>query len=121
LVMIMTIDNVSDVKVCGHRVLLDPDFVKEETEWGFKLDVGETYKRERAATNEGKVVDIGPMAWKAFDGDKPDWKPWAKVGDIVIFAKYGGKFIKVKDKDYIICNDEDIQAVIGHIDGEDHE
>lgn len=106
------IGNINNVQVCGHRVLIDPDFQKGETEWGFVLDVGDQFKRERAATTEGKIVHIGDMAWKAFDGDKPGWKPWAKVGDVVIFAKYGGKFIKVRDKDYIIVNDEDIQAVI---------
>lgn len=100
------------VEVVGHRVLLKPYFDSEETEWGFQLDVGDTFKREKAATVVGKVVSIGPMAWKAFDGNHPDWKPWAKVGDIVYFAKYGGKFIKVNDEDYIIVNDEDIQGVI---------
>lgn len=100
------------VEVVGHRVLLKPHFDSEETEWGFQLDVGDTFKREKAATVVGKVVSIGPMAWKAFDGNHPDWKPWAKVGDIVYFAKYGGKFIKVNDEDYIIVNDEDIQGVI---------
>ena len=102
---------VTKLKVCGHRVLLKPAFVQEETDWGFKLDVGETFKREKAATDIGEVIDIGPMAWKAFDGDNPDWQPWAKIGDIVYFAKYGGKFINVDEKDYIIINDEDVQAV----------
>lgn len=99
------------VEVVGHRVLLKPAFDSEETEWGFQLDVGETFKREKAATVIGEVVSIGPMAWKAFDGDSPDWKPWAKVGDVVYFAKYAGKFIKIDDQDYIIINDEDIQGI----------
>ena len=100
------------VEVVGHRVLLKPEFVEKETEWGFKLDVGETHKREKAATVVGKVISIGDMAWKAFDGDHKDWKPWAKVGDVVFFAKYGGKFITLNEEDYIICNDEDIQGIL---------
>ena len=103
-------------EVVGHRVLLKPHFDEDEIAEGalkgFKLDVGDTFKREKAATVVGEVVSIGPMAWKAFDGDSPDWKPWCKIGDIVYFAKYGGKFIKIDEKDFIICNDEDIQAVI---------
>lgn len=99
------------VEVVGHRVLLKPHSVEEETEWGFKLDVGDTFKREKAATVLGEVVSIGNMAWKAFDGDHPDWKPWCKIGDVVFFAKYGGKFIKLNDEDYIIVNDEDIQGI----------
>ena len=105
----------TSVEVCGHRVLLKPhfdeDIISEGALEGFKLDVGETFKREKAATVVGKVVGIGPMAWKAFDGDNPDWEPWAKVGDIVYFAKYGGKFITIDAEDYIIIQDEDVQAI----------
>ena len=107
------------VEVAGHRVLLKPHFDHEETEWGFQLDVGETFKREKAATVVGEVVSVGNMAWKAFDGDNPDWKPWAEVGDIVYFAKYGGKFITINEEDYIIVNDEDIQAVIHEVDDDE--
>lgn len=100
------------VEICGHRVLLKPEFVEEQTDWGFKLDVGDTFKREKAATIVGRVVSIGPMAWRAFDGQDPNWKPWAKVGDIVFFAKYGGKFITLNEEDYIIVNDEDVQGIL---------
>ena len=37
------------VEVVGHRVLLKPHFDHEETEWGFQLDVGETFKREKGS------------------------------------------------------------------------
>ena len=100
------------VEVAGHRVLLKPEFIEEKTEWGFRLDVGDTFKREKAATVVGKVVSIGPMAWRAFDGKDPNWKPWCKVDDIVFFAKYGGKFITLNEEDYIIVNDEDIQGIL---------
>ena len=104
------------VEVCGHRVLLKAANVEDEiTEGalkGFKLDVGEDHQRSKAATNIGYVVAVGLTAWKAFDGDDPDWKPWAKIGDKVYFAKFAGKFITIEDETYIIVNDEDIQAVI---------
>lgn len=110
----MSIDN--DITVCGHRVLLDAHFetneVQEGALKGFKLETDESFERSRAATITGKVVAVGDTAWRAFDGDDPNWKPWAKVGDVVIFAKYGGKFITVKGKTYILVNDEDIQAVL---------
>lgn len=99
------------INVVGHRVLLEPIFDTAKTDWDFVLDVGVTYKAEQAATEEGRIVSIGPNAWKAFD----DGEHWAEVGDCVIFAKHGGKFIKDpadKDKTYIIINDEDIQCVI---------
>lgn len=104
------------VTICGHRVLLKPHFddeeIKEGSLKGFQMNVGETFKREKAATVVGEVIDIGPMAWKAFDGDDPNWKPWCEIGDIVYFAKYGGKFITVDEQEYIIVSDEDIQGVI---------
>ena len=102
------------VEVCGHRVLLKPhfDFEDDKTDWGFDLSVSDTHKREKAATVVGEVVSIGPMAWKAFDGDNPDWSSWAEIGDIVYFAKYGGKFITINEEDYIIINDEDLQAIL---------
>jgi co-chaperonin GroES (HSP10) len=109
-----TIDN--DIQVCGHRVLLDAHFVKNEIQdgplKGFKTESDESFDRSKAATITGKVVAVGPTAWRAFDGNDPNWKPWAEVGDIVIFAKYGGKFITVKDHTYILINDEDVQAVV---------
>jgi len=99
-------------QVAGHRVLLQPEFIEETTEWGFKLDIGDTYKREKAATVVGKVISIGPMAWRAFDGQDPNWQPWCKVGDTVFFAKFAGKFITLNEETYVIVNDEDIQGVL---------
>lgn len=104
------------VQICGHRVLLraadHEDEITEGALKGFKLDVGETHQREKAATVVGYVEAVGKMAWKAFDGADPDWEPWCKVGDKVYFAKFAGKFITIDDETYIIVNDEDIQAVI---------
>jgi len=78
---------------------------------GFEMGHTDTFKREKAATVIGEVIGIGDMAWKGFDGDNPDWKPWAKIGDIVYFAKFGGKFITIDEEEYILCNDVDIQAI----------
>ena len=109
------------VEVLGHRVLIKPDFLKAKTDWGFELDVGETFKREKAAVVIGTVAGIGPMAWRAFDGSDPQWKPCAKVGDVVHFAKYGGKFIEIEGEEYVIVNDEDVQALITEIEVPDSE
>ena len=102
------------VEVVGHRVLLKPDFIKDETEWGFKLDVGEDHKREKAAVVIGTIVGIGPTAWK----DIGSGEPWCKMGDVIHFAKYAGKFITVNGEDYVIINDEDCQAIIHTVEDE---
>lgn len=101
-----------NLEVVGHRVLIDPEVPKDTVEdgalAGFKI-VGESVQREKAATTKGKIVGIGNNAWKAFDNGEP----WAKVGDIVYFAKYGGKWIKADDgKEYVVINDEDCQAIV---------
>lgn len=113
------------VEMVGHRVLLRPaddvadESIKDGALAGFQLNVGEDWKRQKAATTVGEVVAIGPMAWKAFDSDKIGWEPWAKIGDIVYFAKYGGKFITIDKEDYIIINDEDVQGIIHREEVED--
>ena len=101
------------VEVCGHRVLLRPTGMEDKTDWGFDLaPQGDLHKREKAGTVIGEVVDIGPTAWRAFDGDDPNWKPWCKIGDIVYFAKHAGKFITIDGETYLLVLDADIQAVI---------
>ena len=35
-----------------------------------------------------------------------------KKGDIVLFTKYGPNEIKVEEKEYLICKEEDILAII---------
>lgn len=101
-----------NLKVCGHRVLLKPDYKEEVTEAGIYLGHSDTFKREQGATQIGIIVDIGPNAWNPHEqyGD-----PWAEVGDKVYFAKYAGKEVKANGNDeieYMIVNDEDIQCKI---------
>ena len=96
------------IKPAGHRVLVKPDEVEEK--------VGSLYlaveTKERRANEQifGTLVAIGENAWKAFD----EGKPWAKVGDRVTFAKYGGFSIEdpITKEKFRILNDEDIVSVI---------
>ena len=92
----------------GHRVLVRPDEVSEK-QGSLYLAVS---TKERQANEQifGTLVAIGANAWKAFD----DGKPWAKVGDRVTFAKYGGFSIEdpITKEKLRILNDEDIVSVI---------
>lgn len=99
-------------RVVGHRVLVKPEEVETISSGGIHLVVDEV--RERAAQQVGTIIKIGPMSWKAFDRNDPNWAPWAKVGDKVIYTKYGGKFITDPDtqEKYVVLNDEDITVVI---------
>lgn len=92
-ILILPDDPFSKIK---SDVIEIPDNVKEARE----IDV-----------NTGTIVSIGDLAWKDYGGE-----PWAKVGDRVIYVRYGGKRIQDPDNDvwYVLLNDKD---VIGVLDG----
>ena len=96
------------IKAVGHRVLIKPFSIERETPTGIVIVQNEA--REFAAQEYGTIVDIGPTAWADY-GDVP----WAKVGDNVIYSKYGGKIVFEPgetdiDKKFVIINDEDVLA-----------
>lgn len=93
------------IKPVGYRVLVEPDKVEEKTKGGLFLPQT-TQDREQQAAIKGTVVAVGEHAWKE------DGEPWAKVGDRIIFAKYGGFEVEDDGKAYRLLNDEDIVAVI---------
>ena len=99
----------------GYKVLVYPDQVDEVETFKesviYKVDMRP--EKQKAADNQsGTVVAVGKMAWRAFDRRAEDWEPWAKVGDRVLYTKYGGKYVKdhVTGIEYILLNDEDISA-----------
>lgn len=90
----------------GHRVLVKPLPLERQSKGGILLTHDE---RKEKAQIRGTVVAIGPTAWHAFD----DGSAWAKVGDEVWYAQYGGYLIRdpVTDEEYRLLNDEDVCAV----------
>lgn len=90
----------------GWRILVKLDPVEEVTKGG--IIIPETEGRGRARTT-GTLVAVGKFAWRDKDGN---YKPWARVGNKVLFSKYDGKLIKLPadpDNDYMVLNDDDIQ------------
>lgn len=103
------------IKPVLHRLIVKPD-VLEEVDPVFKaakaaglaFDFGER-EREQAAIDTGVVESLGPTVGRDF-GDES----FVKVGDRVVYARYGGKAIihpetKIK---YVALNDEDVIAVL---------
>lgn len=106
----------------GHYVLVIPEKLEEHDEVykraaqaGLQISREHTLK-ERVAISQGKVVAVGPTAWKDYSE-----QPWAKIGDTVAYSRHGGMYLKdpVTKEDYLILNDEDICAVI-NTPKEDH-
>lgn len=98
-------DSIGAVRACGYRIIIDPESEEKTTSGGIVLPA-----RERAEQEAGKLVAVGPLAWK----DYGDGTPWAEVGDRVLYSKYGGKMVHDPDtkKAYRIANDDDLIAVI---------
>ncbi|OHA07667.1 MAG: co-chaperone GroES [Candidatus Sungbacteria bacterium RIFCSPLOWO2_01_FULL_47_10] len=95
-----------NIKPLGDRVLIEPlDQEKEKTKSGIYLP--QTASKERP--EKGKVVAVGPG--KLMDNGKKS--PMSvRVGDEVLFTKYGPNEIKVDEKEYLIAKEEDILAIL---------
>jgi len=100
-----------ELKAAGYRLIIRPDPVEEMSDGGIVIVQDE--KIARAATQTGELIAIGDIAWEAF-GPNHSGKPWAKVGDKVLYSKYAAKFFNHPETDEILglLQDEDIIAVL---------
>jgi chaperonin GroES len=60
---------------------------------------------------EGEVLAVGPGRWNE-DGDERIPLD-VKVGDKVIYSKYGGTEIKYGGEEYLILSARDVLAIVG--------
>lgn len=101
--------NPSGIYPTEYKVLILPKQVDEKTKGGIIIP-DQTKERDQFAQMEGEIVAVSPLAF-TYD----DWKEASspKVGDRVLFAKYAGASVIGKDgKEYRICNDKDLAAVL---------
>jgi len=119
--------NESGITPVGRRVLVKPDVIEETTEGGILLP-GQDLERHQQAISTGYLIAVGEDAfihgveevYRIVDGQmrlverRIDRRmaPYAKEGDRVVFAKFGGKEIPGADgQEYRLLNDEDITAL----------
>ena len=88
------------IKPLGDRVVLKRVEAEEKTQGGIIL-AGNAKEVPQVA----EVMAVGP-------GNK-DVTMEVKVGDKVIFSKYGGSEIKHGGEEYIVMRQDDLLAVIG--------
>jgi len=86
----------------ADRLVVKPIEAEEKTKAGIYLP--DTAKEK---PQEGKVVAVGPGRLSE-DGKRIAME--VKVGDIVVYSKYGGTEIKVEDEELIILRESDILA-----------
>jgi len=93
------------IKPIADHILIEPLEEEEKTKAGIFLP--ESADKERP--EQGKVVAVGPGK----KNEKGEIIPLEiKVGQKVLFTKYGPTEIKVDGKKYLIAKEEDILAII---------
>jgi co-chaperonin GroES (HSP10) len=105
------------IRPVGHKILVEPKEVETMSPGGIAIPVLNE-RLQKVAEQLGVLVAVGDTAWNAHvirtqDGKEMPGKPWAKVGDKVWFSKFGGSFVEdpVTGKEYVLMNDDDINAV----------
>jgi chaperonin GroES len=98
-----------NIKPLGDRVLLQ-SLSKEEREGksASGIIIPDTAEKERS--EEGKVIAVGAGKMSKTGTLIPITN--FKVGDRVLFSKYGPTEIKVVGIEYLIAKEEDILAII---------
>jgi chaperonin GroES len=94
-----------NLKPLRDRVVIKAMEAEEVTKSG--IVIPDTAKKERP--QEGEVVAVGPGR---LDDSGKVIPVAVKVGDKVIYSKYGGVEVKVDDQDYLIMREDDILAVV---------
>ncbi len=92
-----------NLKPLGDRVVVKQEPSEEKTQSGIVLP--ETAKEK---PQMGTVIAVG--TGRVFDnGQRVPLE--VKIGDRVIYAKYGGTEVKIDNEEYIILQERDILAV----------
>ena len=94
-----------DIQPLGDRVVVAPA-EKEEKVSASGIIIPDTVDKEKPA--KGKVVAVGPGKYD--DGELVPMQ--VKVGQTVLFSKYGYDEVKVDGKEYYILSESQILAVI---------
>lgn len=93
-----------NLKPLGDRVLVKPAPAEQKTASGLYIASNAQEKPQR-----GEIVAVG--AGKLDDnGNRLPMD--VKVGDVVIYGKYGGNEVKVDGEDYLLMRADDIYAIV---------
>lgn len=91
------------LKPLGDRVVVKPSSAEEKTQGGIILPDTAQDKPQ-----EGEIVAVGPG--RLLDNGERV-APEVKVGDRVIYSRYGGTEVKVEGTEYLIIRESDLLAV----------
>ncbi|MDY6796297.1 MAG: co-chaperone GroES [Actinomycetota bacterium] len=91
------------LKPLGDRVIVKPSEGEEKTASG--LVIPDTAKEK---PQEGEVIAVGPGRYE--DGKYVPME--VKVGDKIIYSKYGGTEVKIEGEEHLILSERDILAAM---------
>lgn len=99
------------ISVRGCRILLKPFKIQENDKiFAAAKSAGIVIpelseRKEQSLIEKGTIIQIGDSCHK-------DYVEGLKPGDVIGFAKFGGKFVQDKDDTlFLIINDEDVICV----------
>ena len=94
-----------NIKPLADHIVIEPLKQEEQTKSGILLPG--TAEKERP--EQGKVVAVG-QGRKNDEGKVIPVE--VKVGDVVLFTKYGPSEVKVEDKENLIAKEDDILRIL---------
>ncbi|NCF64648.1 MAG: co-chaperone GroES [Chloroflexi bacterium] len=94
-----------NLKPLGDRLVVEPQEREQTTTSGLVLP--ETAKEK---PQQGEVIAVGP-GLRDDDGDRIPLD--VAIGDIVLYAKYGGTEVKINDQKLLILKETDVLAIVG--------
>ena len=95
---------ISKIRPLEDNIVIEP--LEREQRSASGIVIPDTSKEK---PQEGKVIAVGPG--KMTDEGKLV-SPTVKVGDRVLYKKWGGNEIKLSGKEYLVVKSDDIMAVI---------
>ena len=94
-----------NLKPLDDRIVVRPNEAEERTASG--LVIPDTAKEK---PQQGTVLAVGPGRWS---DDKGAHTPLdVKVGDTVLYSKYGGTEVSVQGEDLLILTSRDVLAIV---------
>ncbi|AWN27866.1 MULTISPECIES: co-chaperone GroES [Streptomyces] len=91
------------IKPLEDRIVVQPLDAEQTTASG--LVIPDTAKEK---PQEGVVLAVGPG--RVEDGKRVELD--VKVGDVVLYSKYGGTEVKYNNEDYLVLSARDVLAIV---------
>ncbi len=97
----------SKVKPLFDYVLIEP--LEKETTLPSGIVIPDSAKEK---PQEGKIVAIGEGKNSCCEDCECATKMTVKVGDIVMYKKWGGTEVKIEGKEHLLVKEEDLLAIV---------